>query len=107
MFGVDRIRKRILALSSHGMDRALGMLIAVVVIVAGACDAAEVLLKSNAPLRLEFPELPETLATMLMGEKQPARLTAQLPENYSLEGTFPLFAFLHGGHGADMASPTR
>jgi predicted esterase len=50
--------------------------------------------KSNEILRFEFPELPETLATLVTGEYQPACLTAQLPENYSVNQKFPLFVFL-------------
>lgn len=50
-------------------------------------------LKPNGVLRLEFPDLPDTLATMVTGEYQPAILSAQLPVNYSSEEEFPLFVF--------------
>jgi hypothetical protein len=66
-----------------------------------ACGADEVKLEPNAILRLDFPNLPETLVSKFTGEKQVARLTAQLPNNYSSSRTFPLFIFLHGGHGGN------
>jgi hypothetical protein len=50
-------------------------------------------LEPNAILCFDFPELPSTLA------KQPARLSAQLPENYSREGKFPICVYLDGGDG--------
>lgn len=65
----------------------------------GTGGAAEQPLKPDAVLRWDFHDLPETLASMLTGEKKAARLTAQLPANYTPEGRFPLFVFLHGGHG--------
>jgi predicted esterase len=76
--------------------------VSVVFLIAIACSASEasdVKLEPNAILRFEFPDLPNTLITMVSGEKQPARLSAQLPENYSREGKFPLFIFLTGGGG--------
>src|SRR5260370_401416 len=76
--------------------------VSVVCLIAIACSASgasDVNLEPNATLRLEFPDLPDTLMTKASGEKQPARLTAQLPENYSREGKFPLFIFLTGGGG--------
>jgi hypothetical protein len=53
----------------------------------------------NATVRLEFPDLPDTLATLSSGQKRPARLTATLPTNYTREGKFPIFVFLNGGDG--------
>ncbi len=76
--------------------------VSVVFLIAIACSvsgASDVTLEPNATLRFEFPDLPDTLMTKASGEKQPARLTAQLPENYSREGKFPLFIFLTGGGG--------
>jgi hypothetical protein len=64
-----------------------------------AADAVE--LKPNAVLRFEFPDLPDTLASMLGGKKQPAVLTAQLPENYTPDGKFPICVYLQGGNGGD------
>jgi hypothetical protein len=81
------------------MNWARGIWVTVLLSFAVTCGAADVSLKANEILRWEFPELPETLAAMLTGDKQPARLTAQLPENYSADSEFPLFVFLHGGHG--------
>ena len=60
---------------------------------------AEPKLEPNAILSFDFPELPDTLMTKSSGEKQPARLSAELPENYSQDGKFPLFIFLTGGGG--------
>jgi predicted esterase len=81
------------------MKNALRML--ALTFVATACaGGAEVLkLEPNAILSFEFPDLPDTLATMASGEKQPARLTAQLPGNYSGAGRFPLCIYLDGGNG--------
>src|SRR5262245_13397068 len=64
-----------------------------------ACGAANVKLEPNARWSLDLPELPDTLAPMSSGQKQPPRLTVQLPENYSRDGKFPLFVFLNGGDG--------
>jgi hypothetical protein len=56
-------------------------------------------LQPHATLRFEFPELPDTLEAMSSGEPHPAVLSARLPENYTPEGKFPLFIYLHGGRG--------
>jgi predicted esterase len=69
------------------------------VVTACARGAETVKLEPNAILRFEFPDLPATLATLDGGEKQPAKLTAQLPENYSRDGKFPLCVYLDGGDG--------
>jgi len=69
------------------------------VIVARALGAETVRLEPNAILRFDFTNLPATLATMNTGDKQPARLTAQLPENYSRDGKFPLCVYLDGWDG--------
>lgn len=61
--------------------------------------AVEVKLEADARWQLEFAELPDTLATLASGERQPARLTVRLPATYSREGKFPLFVFLNGGDG--------
>jgi hypothetical protein len=83
------------------MNRAFRIALTVLAIVpAIACLAAgNVKLEAGARLVLEFPNLPDTLATMETGQRQPARLTAQLPANYSRDGKFPLFVFLNGGDG--------
>lgn len=67
--------------------------------IASARGAAGIALEANARWQLEFPDLPDTLATMSTGQKQPPRLTVRLPANYSREGTFPLFTFLNGNDG--------
>ena len=64
-----------------------------------ASGAADVALEPDARWQLEFPDLPDTLATMTTGERQPARLTVRLPANYSRDGKFSLFVFLNGGDG--------
>ena len=38
-------------------------------------------LEADARWSLEFPDLPDTLATVDTGERQPARLTVRLPAN--------------------------
>jgi hypothetical protein len=64
-----------------------------------ALRAADVKLEGNAKITLEFPDLPETFFAQSTGQKLPAALTAQLPENYTREGHFPVFVFLDGGNG--------
>jgi hypothetical protein len=68
-------------------------------VVASTRGAAGIALEADARWQLEFPELPDTLATMSTGQRQPARLTVRLPANYSRESKFPLFAFLNGDDG--------
>ena len=60
---------------------------------------AEAKLEPNSILSLVFPDLPDTLMTKSGGEKQSARMSAELPENHSRKGQFPLFIFLTGGGG--------
>lgn len=60
---------------------------------------AGVQLLPNLRWQLVFSDLPDTLASMTSGKKEPARLTVRLPANYSSEGRFPLFVFLNGGDG--------
>jgi len=64
---------------------------------AWAAGAAK--LAPNAKLSFEFSDLPQTYYGQSTGEKLPAKLTAQLPENYNPRGKFPLFVFLEGGVG--------
>jgi len=71
----------------------------VMLFTAPASALDDVKLQPNQVLRFEFPDLPDTLATMESGRREPARLTAQLPDNYSRDGTFPVFVFLSGGAG--------
>src|SRR5260370_5120761 len=75
---------------------AIALLLAVVAFAQGAGD---VKLEPDSTLRFEFPDLPDTLETMSTGKREPARLTARLPANYSRERIFPLFVFLNGGDG--------
>jgi len=81
------------------MKRTFEIIAAALVFTAAAHGADQAKLEPNATLSFEFPDLPDTLATKMTGDKQPARLTAELPENYSSDEKFPLFIFLHGGHG--------
>jgi hypothetical protein len=71
----------------------------VLVVTVSTHGAETVELEPNATLRFDFPDLPDTLATMSTSNKQPARLTAQLPENYSRDGKFPICVYLDGGDG--------
>jgi hypothetical protein len=73
-----------------------------IAIACSASAASDVKLEPNATLRFEFPDLHDTLMTKASGEKQPARLTAQLPENYSPGGEFPLLIFLTGALKSDQ-----
>ena len=68
-------------------------------VTACACGAEAVKLEPNAILRFDFPDLPDTLATMSTSNKQPVQITAQLPENFSSNGKFPLCVYLDGGDG--------
>lgn len=81
------------------MKNTLKILVLIFVLIVRAQGAETVKLEPNAMLRFDFPDLPDTLATMNIGEKQPAQLTAQLPENYSRDGRFPLCVYLDGWDG--------
>ena len=75
----------------------IAMLLSLAAVPALAADAVR--LERNGKLTFEFPELPETFFTQATGEKRAALLTAQLPENYTRDGRFPIFLFLNGGSG--------
>jgi hypothetical protein len=64
----------------------------------GRADDA-VKLEPNAKLTFDFPALPQTFFSKSTHQDIPARLVAQLPENYTADGKFPLFVFLDGGNG--------
>src|SRR3974390_729208 len=64
-----------------------------------AHGGVDVSLEADARWSLDFPDLPDTLATMTTGERQPPRLTVRLPINYSRDDKFPLFVFLNGSDG--------
>jgi predicted esterase len=75
-------------------------ILALALVVIGCDRGAEtVKLEPNATLHFNFPNLPDTLATMQSGVKQPAQITAQLPENYSRDGKFPICVYLDGWDG--------
>lgn len=69
------------------------------VIAICAHGADEVKLEPNARWHLYFPELPDTLAVKITGQKQPTQLTVKFPSNYSTTGKFPIFLFIDGDHG--------
>jgi predicted esterase len=69
------------------------------VLTVWACGAEAGKLEPNAILRFEFPNLPDTLAMMVSGQSRPVEFKAQLPENYSRDGRFPLCVYLGGGDG--------
>jgi hypothetical protein len=83
----------------NNMKNAFKMLVLAFVAAARACGGEALMLKADVTLRFAFPDLPDTFATMESGVKQPAQLTARLPENYSREGRFPLCVYLEGGSG--------
>lgn len=75
------------------------------VINAGAAET----LKPGGVIQFSFPGLPPTLYSQARTNPAPAMLTAQLPDNYTPEGRWPLFVFVAGGVGSkgDSASPVR
>jgi hypothetical protein len=81
------------------MKRTIELLAVALAFTGSASALDDVKLQPNQVLRFEFPDLPDTLATMESGRRAPARLTAQLPDNYSPDGVFPIFVFLSGGAG--------
>jgi predicted esterase len=81
------------------MKTILRMLALALVVTACVRGSEAVKLEPNATLRFEFPDLPATLAMMDGGKNEPAQLTAQLPDNYSRDGRFPLCVYLDGGDG--------
>jgi hypothetical protein len=68
--------------------------------------AADIKLEPNAKITLEFPGLPETFFSKTTHQHIPATLSAQLPENYTSNGKFPLFVFLNGADGGPGDSST-
>lgn len=79
-------------------------------LITGVLSAADtVSLKPGATIQFSFPDLPPTLYAQAKNDPLPAKLTAQLPDNYTVEGRWPLFVFLAGGVGAkgDDASMAR
>jgi predicted esterase len=85
--------------SISNVKNVLKILVLALVLIARVEGAEAVKLEPNTILGFDFHDLPDTLATMDTGEKQPARLTVQLPENYTTDGRFPLCVYLDGGNG--------
>lgn len=79
----------------------IGVVAIILLGLAGTVHPAEppAKLQPGAILRFEFPDLPDTLASMDSGKKQPAALTVRLPDNYTLDRPLPLFLYLIGGPG--------
>lgn len=75
------------------------IILAMILLPAGFGRAEPVKLAPGAKLTFEFPDLPPTFYTQQTGDKRPAMLTAELPDNYTPEGKFPLFVFLSGANG--------
>ena len=69
--------------------------------VLGSCqrETSSIKLEPNAKFTLEFPELPATFFEQKTGKQTVPLLSAQLPENYVADKTFPLFVFIDGGNG--------
>src|SRR5438128_1391578 len=83
------------------------LLITMSAVAFSSAHAADtVKLAPNVKLTFEFPDLPETFFAKSTGDKRPAMLSAQLPENYSPQGKFPIFVFLNGGSGGGGSSQT-
>lgn len=82
------------------MTKLHSMLFAIAVLGTVLPVAAEVNLRPGAVLQMVFPELPPTLYAQAKNDPAPATLTAQLPQNYTSAGKWPLFVFLAGGVGA-------
>ncbi|MCC6737979.1 MAG: hypothetical protein IT452_02955, partial [Planctomycetia bacterium] len=64
-------------------------------------------LKPGSRMILKFPELPRTLYAMVHGEETAPQICVSLPENYSPDRKFPLFAFIWGGDGGDCTGAGR
>ena len=81
------------------MKLACTLLAALMLASPAALHADPAKLEPNAQLTLEFPELPATYYEQKTGKKTVPMLSAQLPENYAADKTFPLFVFIDGGNG--------
>ena len=75
----------------------LAVLLLLVPLAVLRADPAE--LAPNAKVTLEFPELPATYFAQQTHKERVPMLSAQLPENYAADKTFPLFVFIDGGNG--------
>jgi predicted esterase len=92
------------------MNAPISLVIAFCVGLTRLASGADIKLEPDETFRLEFPDLPDTLETLASGERQPARLTATLPTNYTRDGKFPVFVFLDGdkgGRGDGLPIPAR
>jgi len=67
-----------------------------------ACQPKLRRLKPRTTLRFVFPDLPKTLFEKRRKRRAPAALAASLPENYTPNGSFPLFVYVEGGCGASV-----
>lgn len=57
-------------------------------------------LAAGRVIEFAFPQLPATLHAKHTGRKAPAMMAIHLPRDYTTRATFPLLAYLDGGHGA-------
>src|SRR5262245_1612747 len=73
------------------------------VLLAESAPAQEALTPGRT-LRLEFPELPPTYQAMWDSTDGKPAVSLRLPDDYTAEGTFPLFVHLEGGHGGNGAN---
>ncbi|HEY1785563.1 MAG TPA: hypothetical protein VGG30_08445 [Pirellulales bacterium] len=91
------------------MRNAFAFLLVWMLTARGGTAAESIALAPDAMLRIECSDLPATYYAMQTGESVPTAFSAQLPENYSAEMTFPLFVYLSGGNGGrgDAASAAR
>jgi hypothetical protein len=68
----------------------------------GASSAADrPTLAPGKILRFDFPELPPSLQSMSRGLDRSPQMTVRLPDNYTLDGRFPLFIYQTGGAGGN------
>jgi len=81
------------------MKYALTLLTALLLAPLAVLHADPAELTPNAKLTLEFPDLPATYFAQQTQKETVPMLSAQLPENYAADKTFPLFVFIDGGNG--------
>jgi predicted esterase len=97
---MDRLAGFLLSSPVHlSMKHTLFLFITLLLASLAALRADPVKLEPNAQVTLEFPELPVTYFEQKTGTKTTPILSAQLPENFTADKTFPLFVYINGGNG--------